>query len=113
MWGTVDTAKENAVDMKMGLPASTLRRLGAKEIEDDFTYQIEVGGTAQAPEVNFLRLAFSLPQNDFPMKPTSIRVMVIAISKDCPVLCLFSHTRVKSFTNWLLSISLAALSMDL
>lgn len=55
MWGTVDTSKNNKVDMKMGLPASTLRRMGAKEIEDDFVYQMDVGGTAQAPEVNFLR----------------------------------------------------------
>ena len=55
MWGTVDTSKDNKVDMKMGLPASTLRRLGAKEVEDDFVYQMDVGGTAQAPEVNFLK----------------------------------------------------------
>lgn len=55
MWGSVDTGRDNAVDMHMGLPASTLRRLGAKEVEDDFVYQMKVGGTAQAPEVNFLR----------------------------------------------------------
>ena len=60
MWGTVNTEKDNAVDMKMGLPATTLRRMGAKEVEDDFVYQILVGGTSQAPEVNFLRYAMRM-----------------------------------------------------
>ena len=54
MWGKVD-AFSNAADMVLGIPAHTLRRFGARTIQEDFVYQIKVGGTAQSPEIDWLR----------------------------------------------------------
>jgi len=62
MWGTVDTSAANSVDMVCGLPAHTLRRLGAKDVGDDFVYQMPVLGTAQAPKINFLRAGKDLTE---------------------------------------------------
>ena len=55
MWGTVDTNRGNAIDMVLGLPARTLQSLGANDLDESFVYQIAVGGTAQAPDIDWIR----------------------------------------------------------
>lgn len=54
MWGKVD-GFSNAAEMVLGIPAVTLRRFGARDIQEDFVYQIQVGGTSQSPEIDWLR----------------------------------------------------------
>ena len=44
-----------AVDMHLGLPYQTLSKIGCQSLDEDFTYLISVKGTAQSPEIDWLK----------------------------------------------------------
>ena len=57
MWGRIDTARSNTVDMVLGVPAVALHRVGGKGLPDDYVFQIPVAGTAQHPAIDWITSA--------------------------------------------------------